>query len=116
MAGHGGRREGAGRKPGVPNKAAGVIKEAAQVWGMAGLTRLALLAGLVPGKPGAESEQTQVAAIRELLDRGYGKAAQSVTADVTLHRSLVEMTDDELLAMVAPDRVQDFDEDAITTH
>jgi hypothetical protein len=116
MAGHGGKREGAGRKPGIPNKASGVIREAAQVWGMSGLKRLALLAGLVPGKPGADTHTAQIAAIRELLDRGYGKAAQSVTADVTLHRSLVEMTDGELLAMVAPDRVQDFDDEPVVTH
>jgi hypothetical protein len=78
MAGLGGRREGAGRKPGVPNKASGVIKEAAQVWGMAGLERLARLAGLVPDCPSTEPGATQVAAIRELLDRGYGKATQPI--------------------------------------
>jgi hypothetical protein len=113
---NGGRRPGAGRKPGSLNKVTREIKAAAQVFGPAGIQRLARLAGLVSGAAPAESEQTQVAAIRELLDRGYGKAAQSVTADVTLHRSLVEMTDDELLEMVAPDRVQYLDEEPVTTH
>ncbi|HEY2616135.1 MAG TPA: hypothetical protein VGI78_02245 [Acetobacteraceae bacterium] len=81
MSGLGGRREGAGRKPGVPNKASGAIKEAAQVWGVAGLERLALLAGLVPGSPSTEPGATQVAAIRELLDRGYGKATTILGGD-----------------------------------
>jgi hypothetical protein len=41
---------------------------------------LAEMAGIVPGKMAA-SEVTRVAAIRELLDRGYGKATQPIAGD-----------------------------------
>jgi hypothetical protein len=81
MSGLGGRRDGAGRKLGVPNKATREIKELAQVHGPAAIGRLALLAGLVPGQPGAESEQAQIMACRELLDRGFGKATQIIAGD-----------------------------------
>lgn len=37
---------------------------------------LAKLGGFVDGEPGAESEQARIAATKELLDRGYGKAVQ----------------------------------------
>lgn len=67
----GGRREGAGRKAGVPNKATAEIKKLAQKHGPAAIARLAhLLAN-------AESEQAQVGAAKELLDRAYGKSAPS---------------------------------------
>ena len=75
MAGKGspkGVRQG-GRKPGTPNKATAEIKALAQAYtadAMAELSRLAL---------GAESEQARVSAIKELFDRGYGKAAQAIT-------------------------------------
>ena len=65
----------------MSNKASGAIKEAAQAWGMPGLERLAQLAGLVPGIPSTEPGATQVAAIRELLDRGYGKATTILAGD-----------------------------------
>lgn len=75
----GGRREGAGRKPGVPNKATGEAKELAQQWGPKAIKKAAELAGLLPGKKGqAESEAARVAALKEILDRAYGKAAQPV--------------------------------------
>ena len=61
---------GQGRPKGVPNKATADIKALAQVHGPAVIARLALLATT------AESQATQVAAMKELLDRGYGKAVQ----------------------------------------
>lgn len=67
MAG-GGRRDGAGRKAGVPNKATREIKALAQQHGPEAIAELARLA------KSAESEQARTAAIKELLDRGYGKA------------------------------------------
>jgi len=73
-----GERRG-GRQAGTPNKATAEIKEAAREFGPAAIARLAELSGLMPGTPGAESEQTQLGAMRELLDRGYGKAAQAIT-------------------------------------
>jgi hypothetical protein len=69
------------RGPGIPNKASGAIKELARSYGADAIRRLGDLAGL--GAPGAaaESQATQVLAIRELLDRGYGKATQVLASD-----------------------------------
>jgi hypothetical protein len=64
-----GRKTG-GRKKGVPNKVTADIKVLARQYtdaAMAELGRLAIQ---------AESEQARVAAIKELFDRGYGKATQ----------------------------------------
>lgn len=80
---HGGKRDGSGRKAGVPNKATADGKAAAQGYGAAAIVRLAELAGLVEGKPAAASEQAQVVACKEILDRGYGKLPQAVTVDPT---------------------------------
>ncbi|HET6926049.1 MAG TPA: hypothetical protein VFI48_04260 [Hyphomicrobiaceae bacterium] len=73
----GGRRPGSGRKKGTPNKVTAEIKELAQKYGpeaIAELTRLATR---------AESEAARVAAIKELLDRGYGRAVQSIEGSMT---------------------------------
>ena len=66
-----GERRG-GRKKGTPNKATADIKALAMVHGPAAVLQLAALAKK------AESEAARVAAIKELLDRAYGKAAQAV--------------------------------------
>lgn len=71
----GGRRPGSGRKPGVPNKATAEIKALAQKHGAAAVERLAYL------MTRAESEQAQVAACKEMLDRAYGKPAQAIVGD-----------------------------------
>ena len=57
-----------------------MLKELAQPYGPASIARLAMLAGLTDA-PGSESEATQLGALRELLDRGYGKPAQTIGAD-----------------------------------
>jgi hypothetical protein len=67
---------GQGRKPGVPNKATAEIKTLAREFGPAAIAKLAQLSGLIANKPGAENESARIAAIKELLDRGYGKAMQ----------------------------------------
>ncbi len=70
----GGKRPGAGRKPGTPNKATAEIKAIAQKYtpkAMEELSRLALK---------ATSESARVAAIKEIFDRGYGRAVQSINA------------------------------------
>lgn len=79
-----GRRAGAGRKPGVPNKATAEIKALAQDYGPRCIARLAELAGIrydCQGAiiPGSDIPAVQVSAMRELLDRGYGKAPQAIT-------------------------------------
>jgi hypothetical protein len=45
-------------------------------------------------------ERNQLAAARELLDRGYGRPVQMVDASV-LHKKLNEMTPDEVAALEA---------------
>jgi hypothetical protein len=80
MNGHGGRREGAGRKAGAVNKATAGIKALAQPYGAPAVAELARLAGLT-GAPGAQNEATRVAALKELLDRGFGRATQHVAGD-----------------------------------
>lgn len=75
-------KTGGGSRKGVPNKATVEIKLLAREYGPQALKRLAELGGLVPGVSPAESEQAQVTANREILDRGYGKATQSVELGV----------------------------------
>lgn len=65
---------GQGRPKGVPNKATADIKALAQVHGPAVIAKLAAMAGITGD--GAENEGTRVAAMKELLDRGYGKSVQ----------------------------------------
>ena len=76
------RTSGQGRPVGSPNKATRDIKALAQVQGPAAIARLVTLGGLLPGgMHKAESEGAQIAAIKELLDRGYGKATQPLSGD-----------------------------------
>jgi cob(I)alamin adenosyltransferase len=67
-----------GRTKGTLNKATAEIKALAQLHAEAAMTELARLA------TSAESEAARVAAIKELFDRGYGKATQSVEMDASL--------------------------------
>ena len=71
----GGKREGAGRKKGVPNKSTAEIKELAQQYTAGALKELARLANE------AESEAARVSAIKELFDRAYGKSPQAHTGE-----------------------------------
>src|SRR5262245_54567988 len=73
----GGRRPGSGRKKGTPNKVTAEIKELAQQYGPEAIAELARLATQ------AESEAARVAAIKELLDRGYGRAMQPIEGSMT---------------------------------
>jgi hypothetical protein len=76
------RTSGQGRPKGALNKATRDIKLAAREFGVPAIARLAQLSGLMlPDKPGAESESAQIAAIKELLDRGFGKATQPLSGD-----------------------------------
>jgi len=71
---------GKGRPKGAVNKATADIKALAGVYGPDAVKALAGLAGLSRDDkhPKAESEAARVAALKELLDRAYGKAAQPV--------------------------------------
>jgi hypothetical protein len=72
-----GERRG-GRAKGVPNKITRDVKQIAQEYGPSAIHRLAWFAGLLPNQPDAINPVAQIAAIKELLDRGYGKATQPV--------------------------------------
>lgn len=73
MAARGGKREGAGRKPGVPNKITADIKAIAQSFGEEAIK------GLIEISRDTEAPHAaRVAAFREVLDRGYGKAKQGI--------------------------------------
>lgn len=69
---------GKGRPPGARNKATAEIKAAARKHGPEALKVLALL------MKNAESEQAQIAAAKEILDRAYGKATQPIGEDADM--------------------------------
>lgn len=64
-----------GRKAGTPNKITTEVRDLARQHGAKVIDELARLA------TAAQSEQARVAAIKELLDRAYGKAPQALTGD-----------------------------------
>lgn len=66
----GGKRPGSGRPKGAVNKATADVRALAQKYTHAAMAELARLAA------SAESEAARVAAIKELLDRGYGRSMQ----------------------------------------
>lgn len=70
----GGRREGAGRPKG-PSKLTIEVRTLARAYGPKAVQKLARLAGLTD-EPPAESELIQLGAVRELLDRGYGRVVR----------------------------------------
>lgn len=74
-----GMKTGGGSRLGSPNKATADIKALAQQYTGEAIRALARLAGLVDDGAGkADSDQARISALKELLDRGHGKAAQSV--------------------------------------
>lgn len=72
----GGKREGAGRPKGVPNKATVVIKDAAREYTEKALETLAKVMVDVE-QPAA----ARVSAANALLDRGYGKPSAVIAGD-----------------------------------
>lgn len=91
-----------GRVAGVPNKATADIKALAQEYTPAAIRRLAALAGLLEGEEGkAQSEPAQVSALRELIERGHGKASQTIDMNVSDRRQadLSLLSDKELAAL-----------------
>ncbi|MOA09125.1 hypothetical protein D3C78_1289340 [compost metagenome] len=73
MTARGGKREGAGRKGGTPNKVTADIKAIAQSFGEEAIKLLVEIA-----RDGEAPPAARVAAAREIIDRGYGKAKQPV--------------------------------------
>ncbi len=92
MAGKGKPKSG-GRKIGVLNKSTQDIKALASDYGAKAIAELARLA------TDATNEATRVSACKELLDRGYGKAVQSVAA--TIERVDKPVSDMELARRAA---------------
>lgn len=77
-----GRKTG-GRQKGVPNKATAEVKAAAQRYTPAALRTLASI------MKKSDTDAARVAAAKELLDRGHGKARQP--SDITIEdRRMVE--------------------------
>lgn len=64
-----------GRKAGTPNKATAEIKELARQYAPEALE------ALVNVIRSSDSDAARVAAIREVLDRGYGKSTQYIGGD-----------------------------------
>jgi hypothetical protein len=73
----GGKRDGAGRPKGAPNKATADIRDAAQEY-----TEMALQV-LVSVAQKGDSEAARVAAANSILDRGHGKPKQAIDASVS---------------------------------
>ncbi|HKQ36133.1 MAG TPA: hypothetical protein VJT11_12570 [Nitrospiraceae bacterium] len=71
----------------MPNKLTRPVKELAADYGPASIAKLVQL------RDGAESEQVQFAAAKELLDRAYGRPRQEIdltrekTVTITINRS-----------------------------
>jgi hypothetical protein len=72
-----GERRG-GRTKGTPNHATKELKELARQHCPAALATIVQL------MQSSENDQTKLAAAKELIDRGYGKAAQAVEIEGTL--------------------------------
>lgn len=71
----GGKRPGAGRKKGSPNKVQPEVRELARQYTEDAIERLVKLMR-------ADDPNTSLTACKEILDRGWGKPAQAVLASV----------------------------------
>jgi hypothetical protein len=67
-----------GRTKGTPNKATADVKAAAQVYTSEAVESLAKI------MRDSDSDAAKVAAIREILDRGHGKARQALDVDANV--------------------------------
>jgi len=100
-----GQQKTGGRQKGTPNKATAQVKALAQVHGPQAIDELAQIAfdkHEETGLPVANA-QARIAAIKELLDRGYGKSVAQIEGDFTVddtRRRLEEMSEQELDARI----------------
>jgi hypothetical protein len=88
-----------GRKKGQTNLVTRDIKALAADYGPVALERIAEMAGLVVGKKKAESEQAQMSALKEILDRAYGKPKLEVDANVDLTAKVLSVVSDQPLSV-----------------
>lgn len=92
----GGARPGAGRKPGVPNKATAEVKELARQYTTEALTTLSTVMG-----DAQQPAAARVSAANALLDRAYGKPTQLIGGDDDKPIRHVHELSDETLAAIA---------------
>jgi hypothetical protein len=69
------KRKSSARKPGGDAKAANAIRKAAQRYGKKAVEKLWSIATT------AESDAAKIAALKEILDRGYGKESRTLPTD-----------------------------------
>ena len=88
----GGKRAGAGRKPGVPNKASRELKELAREY-----TEEAVGALVRVLRDKEAPASAQVAAATAILDRGHGKPTQHIDAEHagSIAHRIMQMTPEE---------------------
>jgi hypothetical protein len=65
----------------TPNISTTEIKQLARKYGPQAIELCAKMAGFVEGFPPSESDQTRLAAAKEIMDRAYGRAAQPLASD-----------------------------------
>ena len=85
-----------GRQKGTPNKATADIKALARDYTPAAMSRLVKII------KSSESDAAAVAAIKELWDRGYGKARQSVELAGLLETEMIHRI--EIVPVPVPPR------------
>src|SRR4051812_41418541 len=95
-----------GRQKGTPNKVTVEIKSLARAHAGAAVTELIRLATK------AESEATRVAAIKELLDRGYGRSTQAMQVELGGMVDFQRMSDEELHEAIAEELAVIYGNDA----
>ena len=93
MIGKGGKREGAGRKAGSPNKATAVIRELAGKHVEEAVNMLAELINDM-GAPHA----ARISAAKELIERGFGRPGSYATLELEI--PLSELSPKEAIATV----------------
>lgn len=89
---------GKGRPKGALNKSTREVKQIAQQHGPAAIRHLVRL------MTKAESEQAQIAAAKEILDRAYGKSTQPVGEDPDMPFTSKEQRDAAVAAALRADR------------
>lgn len=96
---HGGRRPGAGRPGGSPNKLTRPLKEAAA------LESEACLQTLVHLRDHSQSDQVRLSAATAILDRGHGRPRQEVNLTESLVTIVVNKPGTLPIVMSGPENV-----------
>lgn len=97
---------GKGRPKGSPNKATADIKALARVHAPVAMKELARIAAK------SESDAARVAAIKELFDRGFGKATQPLSGDPDMPPLNIGAAPDAVVSWLAAQSLPDDAETA----